>query len=655
MAKIDSLSDITTGYGATTVYNANNDRIEEAFQNTLSRDGSGPNDMEANLDMNGFRILNHPAPVSPNDLARIRDIEALVAVAEGTTTDVPGLVIPQTFEAPEGGSTDAHAELQAMADYAKMTGGTFYIPPGEGYYSAGTLDLIGCRYIDIKGQVTFADGHHMLVGGFSQSGDPVHWYFGDIRHHAAKAEALFTNMPSSYVLRISGVKQGVIRLGNIQWLDFHADSDLAANGQGSSGYFVILGGYVPKVTFTRVNSGWVNEFTWVRPRLEKWIHDETNNGLPFGGAVTVYEPNFEGSRVEIDINNFRDCRFYRCRFEAADSSTITLGTNTNNIHFTQLWRGQLPSHLFRPPSINFVNNGGPDNLLYRDGQDLWLPFNLCQLSPSTLLLADAVGVVASSQPGVLSSSLRPGPERVEQASSGTQVLYRSGLIPVDTAFYVRFDLEADSALFRPRVYCYDSNKRLLTTEPTSVIGNGAPTWSSSGYWQYGAALSTNSLTFACSPNRDVAFIRVDILSSATGTFSRAQADLLIAPHYPRDPLILNSANRPPNRALSATPIGVAPIGTIISKTAGTGHYASTAYVSTALANNATTGASSVVLDDATGVSVGDQILIALNDRSTHRTTVSSVSTNTVGLSSNLPSAASAGRLVETGKWADVTY
>ena len=57
MAKI-SLTDVTSGYASTTAVNANNALIEAEFDNTLSRDGTGPNQMEANLDMNGNLILN---------------------------------------------------------------------------------------------------------------------------------------------------------------------------------------------------------------------------------------------------------------------------------------------------------------------------------------------------------------------------------------------------------------------------------------------------------------------------------------------------------------------------------------------------------------------------------------------------------------------
>lgn len=56
-----NLSTIGSGYGATSTLNANFDAIETAIENTLSRDGTTPNEMLANLDMNGNSILNADA------------------------------------------------------------------------------------------------------------------------------------------------------------------------------------------------------------------------------------------------------------------------------------------------------------------------------------------------------------------------------------------------------------------------------------------------------------------------------------------------------------------------------------------------------------------------------------------------------------------
>ena len=60
MSKI-VLNNITSGYASTAALNAAFDAIEVALENTLSRDGTGPNSMNANLDMNGYAVLNQRA------------------------------------------------------------------------------------------------------------------------------------------------------------------------------------------------------------------------------------------------------------------------------------------------------------------------------------------------------------------------------------------------------------------------------------------------------------------------------------------------------------------------------------------------------------------------------------------------------------------
>lgn len=63
MAKL-VLTDVTSGYASTTAVNANNALIEAEFENTLSRDGTDPNQMGASLDMNGHMILNQANPIT---------------------------------------------------------------------------------------------------------------------------------------------------------------------------------------------------------------------------------------------------------------------------------------------------------------------------------------------------------------------------------------------------------------------------------------------------------------------------------------------------------------------------------------------------------------------------------------------------------------
>lgn len=54
------------------------EKIQTAINDTLSRKGDVPNGMEADLDMNNNRILNHPAPANPTDLVRAQDLDGLL-------------------------------------------------------------------------------------------------------------------------------------------------------------------------------------------------------------------------------------------------------------------------------------------------------------------------------------------------------------------------------------------------------------------------------------------------------------------------------------------------------------------------------------------------------------------------------------------------
>lgn len=88
MAKLE-LNDIAGGYNAPARINANNELIETALENTLSRDGTTPNQMEADFDMNGYRIMNVASPQSPLDVARLVDITSLITL---TGAEVPSMV-----------------------------------------------------------------------------------------------------------------------------------------------------------------------------------------------------------------------------------------------------------------------------------------------------------------------------------------------------------------------------------------------------------------------------------------------------------------------------------------------------------------------------------------------------------------------------------
>lgn len=107
MAKL-TLNDILSGYATATAYNANNELIEAALENTLSRDGTAPNAMGADLDMNSYNVNNAD---SVNCAAL--QING-VSVVPGDTLTVPNAVnVPFT---PSGNivATDVGGALQEL-------------------------------------------------------------------------------------------------------------------------------------------------------------------------------------------------------------------------------------------------------------------------------------------------------------------------------------------------------------------------------------------------------------------------------------------------------------------------------------------------------------------------------------------------------------
>lgn len=98
------LANLQNEVTAVTTLNANSDTVVTAIDNTLSRDGSSPNQMNASLDMNSNQILNLPTPSTLNSAARLVDV-----------TTGPIITISTL---PTGGSTDQTLVKTSGANFA---------------------------------------------------------------------------------------------------------------------------------------------------------------------------------------------------------------------------------------------------------------------------------------------------------------------------------------------------------------------------------------------------------------------------------------------------------------------------------------------------------------------------------------------------------
>ena len=73
MAKL-TLNAIGSRYGSIDALNVNSDLIEAALENTLSRDGAGPNNMESDLDMDSNNIINLADGVNNTDAVTVKQL-----------------------------------------------------------------------------------------------------------------------------------------------------------------------------------------------------------------------------------------------------------------------------------------------------------------------------------------------------------------------------------------------------------------------------------------------------------------------------------------------------------------------------------------------------------------------------------------------------
>lgn len=172
---------------ATNTINGNNATIMSAFDNTLSRDGTQPNVMNANIDMNSNRIINLPQGVSQDEPLRVQDLDEFVnggvtfhSLPTGGTT---GQVLKKNSNVDFDASwktdyvtivTDYGADPTGVLDSAPAfraavaacpNGGTIRVPSGS-YLFNSTVNN-SCIEINNKSVAIIGDGYRVLYTGSS--------------------------------------------------------------------------------------------------------------------------------------------------------------------------------------------------------------------------------------------------------------------------------------------------------------------------------------------------------------------------------------------------------------------------------------------------------------------------------------------------------
>lgn len=180
MAKLvlADLTNLENQTSAVTTINNNMALIETAIENTLSRDGTSPNEMEENLDMNSNRILNLPAAVDDTEPVRklefdvvqgsIEDLEDAVAQAENAAAQA------QAAQAAAESAVSTTEALVAEAEQAVVDAQE----QAEKLRSESTSSVeigTGSKVFTIDEDDYFVPGMYVMI-----SNDDTNYMFGEI-------------------------------------------------------------------------------------------------------------------------------------------------------------------------------------------------------------------------------------------------------------------------------------------------------------------------------------------------------------------------------------------------------------------------------------------------------------------------------------------
>ena len=145
MAKRPTVSSITTGHASITALNANFTALKEGFDNTLSRDGSTPNTMSADIDLNGNDLNNVAALKNTSG----QDIVALTLgymnTANTAATNAGNSATASATSASSSSSSATASASSATASASSATGAA-----SSATAAAASLDTFDDRFLGAK-------------------------------------------------------------------------------------------------------------------------------------------------------------------------------------------------------------------------------------------------------------------------------------------------------------------------------------------------------------------------------------------------------------------------------------------------------------------------------------------------------------------------
>lgn len=206
MAKRPTTTSITTGHASITALNANITALKEGFDNTLSRDGSSPNTMSADIDLNGNDITN------VNTITNASGVDVVAAAAASATAAAASQAAAATSATAAASSQTAAASSQTAAA-SSATGAA-----SSATAAASSLDTFDDRFLGAKSSnpATDNDGDALATGAlyFNTSDNNMRVWNGSAWQAVGPTSTEQTNINTvagiaSDITTVSGINSAV--------------------------------------------------------------------------------------------------------------------------------------------------------------------------------------------------------------------------------------------------------------------------------------------------------------------------------------------------------------------------------------------------------------------------------------------------------------
>ena len=144
MTKIDikRLDSVTTNdTTATALINDNFQALQDAIENTLSRDGSTPNFMDADIDLNSYKIINCGEGVDDNDVVTYKQIKDSIGGAVQAAQDAASSATAAASSAQSALVSSANAAAAVRNAETTVEQATTLLNNTQSYVDAAKVDI----------------------------------------------------------------------------------------------------------------------------------------------------------------------------------------------------------------------------------------------------------------------------------------------------------------------------------------------------------------------------------------------------------------------------------------------------------------------------------------------------------------------------------